>query len=69
MGLPRFDTAQLTLFRTPFNDPDFIFELKHDGFRGLAYIETRTLKSEGSGTRAALKEIQFPPVTNLCCLS
>jgi bifunctional non-homologous end joining protein LigD len=32
------DTAQLTLFRTPFNDPDFIFELKVDGFRGLAYI-------------------------------
>jgi bifunctional non-homologous end joining protein LigD len=39
MPLPRFDTAQLTLFRTPFNDPDFIFELKVDGFRGLAYIQ------------------------------
>jgi bifunctional non-homologous end joining protein LigD len=39
MALPRFDTAQLTLFRTPFNDPDFIFELKVDGFRGLAYID------------------------------
>ena len=33
------DTAQLTLFRTPFNDPDFVFELKVDGFRGLAYID------------------------------
>jgi hypothetical protein len=31
------DTAQLTLFRMPFNDPEFIFELKVDGFRGLAY--------------------------------
>jgi bifunctional non-homologous end joining protein LigD len=39
MALPRFDTAQLTLFRTPFNDPDFIFELKVDGFRSLAYID------------------------------
>jgi ATP-dependent DNA ligase len=39
MTLPRFDTAQLTLFRTPFNDADFIFELKVDGFRGLAYID------------------------------
>jgi bifunctional non-homologous end joining protein LigD len=39
MALPRFDTAQLTLLRTPFNDPDFIFELKVDGFRGLAYIQ------------------------------
>ena len=39
MRLPRFDTAQLTLFRTLFNDPDFIFELKHYGFRGLAYVD------------------------------
>jgi hypothetical protein len=39
MPLPRFDTAQLTLFRTPFNDPDFIFELKVDGFRVLPYID------------------------------
>jgi len=23
----------------PFDDPDYIFELKHDGFRALAYIE------------------------------
>jgi len=39
MALPRIDTAQLTLLRTPFNDPDFIFELKVDGFRALAYID------------------------------
>ena len=39
MALPRMDTAQLTLFRTPFNDPDFLFELKVDGFRALAYID------------------------------
>ena len=32
------DTAQLTLVRQPFNDPDFLFELKHDGFRALAHI-------------------------------
>ncbi|HSF14461.1 MAG TPA: hypothetical protein VLK65_02785 [Vicinamibacteria bacterium] len=24
-----------------FNDPEWIFELKHDGFRALAYIENR----------------------------
>ena len=24
--------------RTPFDDPDFLFELKHDGFRALAHI-------------------------------
>jgi bifunctional non-homologous end joining protein LigD len=32
------DTAQLTVIRTPFDDPDFLFELKHDGFRALAHI-------------------------------
>jgi bifunctional non-homologous end joining protein LigD len=32
------DTAQLTLVRHPFDHPDFLFELKHDGFRALAHI-------------------------------
>jgi bifunctional non-homologous end joining protein LigD len=38
MSLPRFNTAQLTLVREPFDHPDYLFELKHDGFRALAYI-------------------------------
>jgi ATP-dependent DNA ligase len=32
------DTAQLTLVRQPFDHPDFLFELKHDGFRALTHI-------------------------------
>jgi bifunctional non-homologous end joining protein LigD len=32
------DTAQLTFVRQPFDDSNFLFELKHDGFRALAYI-------------------------------
>jgi bifunctional non-homologous end joining protein LigD len=32
------DPATLTLVRQPFDHPDFLFELKHDGFRALAYI-------------------------------
>ena len=32
------DTAQLTQLRQPFDHPEFLFELKHDGFRALAYI-------------------------------
>jgi hypothetical protein len=35
-AVARMDTAQLMLFRTPFNDPDFFFELKVDGFPALA---------------------------------
>jgi ATP dependent DNA ligase domain len=38
MRPPPFDTAQLSLVRTPFDDPDFLFELKHDRFRALAHI-------------------------------
>ena len=38
MRPPRFDTAQLSLVREPFDHPDFLFELKHDGFRALAHI-------------------------------
>ena len=30
---------RLTRVAKPFDDPDYIFELKHDGFRALAYIE------------------------------
>jgi bifunctional non-homologous end joining protein LigD len=32
------DTARLSLDRQPFDDPDFLFELKHDGFRVFAHI-------------------------------
>ena len=32
------ETAQLSLVRQPFDHPDFLFELKHDGFRALAHI-------------------------------
>jgi bifunctional non-homologous end joining protein LigD len=54
------DTAQLTLFRTPFNDPDFIFELKHDGFRGLAYIDDGVceLVSRRRNRYKSLEELQ-----------
>ena len=38
MRLPQMDPAKLTLVRQPFDHPDFLFELKHDGFRALAYI-------------------------------
>jgi bifunctional non-homologous end joining protein LigD len=43
---------RLRLVKQPFDDPDYIFELKHDGFRAVAYIDqdgcrlvSRNLKS------------------------
>ena len=38
MRLPRMDPAKLTLVRRSFDHPESLFELKHDGFRALAYI-------------------------------
>ncbi len=35
---------RLTRIVKPFDDPDYIFELKHDGFRALAYIDAGDCK-------------------------
>lgn len=37
--LPSIVPAKLARSLEPFDDPDWLFELKHDGFRSLAYIE------------------------------
>src|SRR5690348_6597140 len=33
-----FQSMTLTRMRQPFNHPEWLFELKHDGFRALAYV-------------------------------
>lgn len=50
--LPRIRPMRLRLVKEPFDNPDYIFELKQDGFRATAYIgqggcrlESRNLKS------------------------
>jgi bifunctional non-homologous end joining protein LigD len=40
-NLPKIQPMQLSRIATPFDHPDFLFELKHDGFRALAYISDR----------------------------
>ena len=37
--LPTIIPAKLARSLEPFDDPAWLFELKHDGFRSLAYIE------------------------------
>jgi len=37
--LPQIVPAELARSLAAFNDPDWLSELKHDGFRWLAYIE------------------------------
>jgi bifunctional non-homologous end joining protein LigD len=35
---------RLRLVREPFDDPDYIFELKHDGFRAVVYLQAAACK-------------------------
>jgi bifunctional non-homologous end joining protein LigD len=35
---------RLTNIAKAFDDPDYVFELKHDGFRAIAYIEAGECK-------------------------
>ena len=35
---------RLRLVREPFDHPDYIFELKHDGFRAVAYLQNGECK-------------------------
>lgn len=37
--LPRITPVAPTRIKAPFDDPDFLWQLKHDGFRALAYVE------------------------------
>lgn len=41
MRLPRIEPAKLVPRIDAFDHPDWLFELKHNGFRGLAYIVDR----------------------------
>jgi bifunctional non-homologous end joining protein LigD len=37
--LPGFETMPLAVLREPFDHPDWIYEVKYDGFRALAVVE------------------------------
>jgi hypothetical protein len=50
------DTAQLTLVRQPFDHPDFLYELKHDGFRALAHINGLMFMEDSMDILVALKQ-------------
>src|SRR5215467_10566705 len=50
---------QLSLIAAPFEDPDWLFEIKHDGFRALAYI------SDGSCTLVSRKNNQYKSFQSL----
>jgi bifunctional non-homologous end joining protein LigD len=53
VSLPRIQPLRLGRRASAFNDPDWLFELKWDGFRALAYIE------QGSSRLVSRKENEF----------
>ncbi len=38
-GLPKLSPMDLIQIPAPFDDPDFLYEVKFDGFRALAYVD------------------------------
>ena len=39
MALPNITPMELVQQKTPFDHPEWLFEIKYDGFRSLAYVE------------------------------
>jgi bifunctional non-homologous end joining protein LigD len=57
--LPRIRPMRLRLVKKPFDDSDYIFELKQDGFRATAYID------EGE-CRLLSRNLKSLPFKSLC---
>jgi bifunctional non-homologous end joining protein LigD len=61
--MPDFISPMLaTLIDKPFDDTDWLFEIKWDGFRGLAFINNGKVQLK-SRTKHLLNA-QFPPISN-----
>jgi len=39
--MTQYPPMRLRRIPAPFDHPDFLYEVKHDGFRALAYVERR----------------------------
>jgi bifunctional non-homologous end joining protein LigD len=57
--IPTFSPALLARFPEPFDDPDWLYDLKYDGFRALAYV-----RSTGVELRSRTDHVyrQFAPL-------
>ena len=49
--LPRMEAMELVQQPNPFDYEDWFYEIKYDGFRGLAYIEKNPDYSQAEGRR------------------
>ena len=60
--LPRITPITPIRIKAAFDDPEFICELKHDGFRALAHVEA------GACRLISRKNIQYKSFASLCAL-
>jgi bifunctional non-homologous end joining protein LigD len=56
MSLPRLEPMRLARRPEPFDHPDWLYEVKFDGFRALAYIEDGKMPPRFAST----KRVQIP---------
>ena len=59
-GLPTIQPLTLVRRPKPFDDPDWVFELKHDGFRTVAYV------SDGECNLVSRRGNVFKSFKSLC---
>lgn len=57
--LPVFQPLPLVRRPKPFSHPDWVYEVKHDGFRALAYVQRRSVRlvSRNGNTFASFKQL------------
>jgi hypothetical protein len=60
--LPRVRPMLLRLVKEPFDDPDYIFELKQVGFRATAYIDHGDAAWYHAVSSAYLSSLCAPPL-------
>jgi bifunctional non-homologous end joining protein LigD len=67
MVLPKISPIIPVLAREPFDHPEWVFELKYDGFRSLAYIEQSSIKliSKNNSPFTRFKELKQGIVNGL----
>lgn len=58
LELPEITPLALTLQPASFSEPDWRFEVKHDGFRSLAYIQDECRLLTSGGQRRTVSSIQ-----------
>jgi bifunctional non-homologous end joining protein LigD len=59
VNLPRIQPINPSRIAAPFDHSNFVFELKHDGFRAVAYIE------DGSCRLVSRKNVLYKSFTRL----